>query len=184
MYLFYDIDGKIIATCSAKSSDEKLTYIPEGLIALYIDDIEYTNVKNNCPDYLIIDGEPVYTPIPESLKLLPLQEGKIEEINLKCNLEIIGGFDSSVLGESHHYKFDMEYQANMNQQMGLISLDPTIEFIPWPTSSGVLIHTKSQFIQLLKEASDFKSNKLFRYFDLKAQILAMTTIEQVKEVVW
>ena len=184
MYLFYDSNGRIASSIGALAPEE-LTYIPTGYTALYLDDNEYLDIKNNYTNYTIIDGMPQYTPIPDSVRLPYTQEAKIEEINIACNLEILNGFDSSVLGgESHHYKFDMEYQANMNQQMGILSLDPTIELIPWPTSIGVIVHTKPQFIQLLKDANDFKSSRLFRYFDMKSQIMNAETTDEVKLINW
>ena len=186
MYLFYDQNGKILHYSGARSPENKLTSIPEGTTPLYLDDEEYPDVKEKYSYYTIENNIPAYfTYVPDSVRLPSMQQAKIEEINLACNLEILGGFESSVLGgEHHHYKFDMEYQANMNQQMGLLSLDPTIELIPWPTSSGVLIHTKSQFVQLLKDASDFKSSKLFRYFDMKEQIMNAETTDEVKLINW
>jgi len=184
MYLFYDLSGRIISSSTSSSSNDKITYIPEGLTVLYIDDNQHQDIIKNTPNYTIVDGFPIYTPISDLEKLPFIQQAKIEEINIACNKEILGGFDSLILGESNHYKFDMEYQANMNQQMGILSLDQTIEFIPWPTSSGVAIHTKTQFIQLLKEASDFKSSKLFRYFDLKQQIMNCQNTYDVGLINW
>jgi len=184
MYLFYDSNGRIASSIGAVAPEE-LTYIPVGYTALYLDDNEYPDIKNNYTNYTIINDVPMHTPIPDSVKLPYTQEAKIEEINLACNLEILNGFVSSCTGIEYGYKFDLEYQANLNQQMGMLSLDSAICEIPWPTkNAGVIIHQRSQFIQLLKDASDFKSSRLFRYFDMKEQIINCLTTDEVKLINW
>jgi len=185
MYVFYNSNGKIIGRIGADSPNDKLTYTPHESKALYFDDNEYSELARNSSYYTIVDNIPVYTPIPDEIKLLPLQQSKIEEINLACNQEILGNFFSSCTGTEHTYKFDMEYQANLNQQMGMLNIDETILSIPWPTvDNGIVIHNRSQFIDLLKDASDFKTSKLYRYFDLKAQVMNCQHTDEVKLIQW
>jgi len=183
MYLFYNSEGDIVITKWATKPIDNLV-IDKGLKALYIDDIEHQDIIKDYPNYKVIDDWPVYNPIPDNVKLPFVQESKIQEINSLCNLEILDGFESSTLGGSHHYKFDMEYQANFSEQAYLISLGLTADIIMWPTNDGVLPHTKIQFLQLLRDAGDFKSGKLFRYFSLKELIMSATTTDEVKNINW
>ena len=185
MYLFYDFNGIIRSSKGASNANENIL-TQDGLFALYLDDNNSNNkeVINNYPNYKIVNGVPIYNPILDSVKLLPLQLSKIQEINSLCNLEILDGFESSTLGGSHHYKFDMEYQSNFSEQAYLISLGLTADIIMWPTNDGVLPHTKIQFLQLLRDAGDFKSGKLFRYFSLKELIMSATTTDEVKNINW
>jgi len=113
------------------------------------------------------------------------KEVKILELNTACNQTILGGFVSDCTDEEHFYKFDMEYQGNFAQQGVMLSLDPTIATVIWPTSdSGVLPHSREEFIQLCKDAQDWKATNIYRYFGLKAHVEACTEISQVSEFVW
>ena len=187
MFLFYNDNGKIRGACGAGSPNDELTYIPEGTTSLYCDDNEYPDIGNNLSDYTIQNNILVYTPIPDIIKLPPLQEAKIEEINIACNKEILDGFDSNILGDEsnfHHYKFDMEYQANFSEMANILNIDDTITEINWPVDGFMVIHTKQQFISLLKEARDHKSGKLERYFDLKEQIMNCQSTDEVGLINW
>lgn len=114
-----------------------------------------------------------------------VKEQKILELNTACNQEILNGFPSSCTGIEHQYKFDMEYQGNFAQQGVMLSLDATLETVPWPTSdAGMIVHTREQFIQLCKDAQAWKATNLYRYFGLKAQVEACETIEAVEAFVW
>ena len=186
MYVFYDSDGKIPYCVGAISPEVKLTSIPEGTTPLYLDDEEYPDVKEKYSYYTIENNIPAYfTYVPDSVRLPSMQQAKIEEINLACNLEILNGFKSSASGEEHSYKFDEEYQRNFGLMIGAISVDPSLDSIPWPTKNiGIVNHTRSEFIQLYLDGKLFMESKLYRYFSLKEQILAMTSIEQIKAIVW
>jgi hypothetical protein len=119
------------------------------------------------------------------IALQEIKENKIIELNTLCNQEILGGFPSSATGTEHQYKFDMEYQGNFSQQGVMLTLDPTIETVMWPTSdAGVIPHTREQFIQLCKDAQNWKGTNIYRYFAMKAQIEATTTPEEVALFVW
>ncbi len=113
------------------------------------------------------------------------KDAKILELNTLCNQLILGGFISDATGTEHQYKFDMEYQGNFSQQGVMLSLDPTAAAVPWPTrDAGVLVHTREQFIQLCKDAQEWKATNTYRYFDLKAQIQAAGTIDLVNLFTW
>lgn len=169
--------------------NEQLAYIPEILLT-------QLEVAYEC--VITIDAEGVATTISVTksieqwrqenqpiLTLPEVQQQKILELNTSCNQTILGGFPSSCSGVEHQYKFDMEYQGNITQQGVMLTLDPTITVVMWPTSdTGVLPHTREQFIQLCKEAQDWKGTNIYRYFGLKAQVEACTEIEEVEALVW
>ena len=154
MYVLKDSAGKIIAYCNTDSPDN----MPEGATVSIIDD---------------------------SVKLPRMQESKIEEINTACNLEILSGFSSSATGEEHLYKFDYEYQGNFDKKLGILSMVPTIQTVDWPTKdSGVLTHTREQFLQVCLEGQSWIESNLFRYFRMKAEIEGMQSIDEVTSVKW
>jgi len=124
---------------------------------------------------------------PALPSLEDIQQQKILELNTACNQDILNGFSSSCTGIEHQYKFDEEYQGNFSKKMGLLSLVPTIQLVDWPTKDmGVVRHTREQFIQLAVDGQTHMETKLFRYFGMKAQILAptITTVEQIEAFVW
>jgi hypothetical protein len=134
--------------------------------------------------YQYIDNNVVYNANPV-ISLDKVKENKILELNTACNQSILNGFPSSCTGIEHHYKFDMEYQGNITQQGVMLTLDPTITVVPWPTSdAGVIAHTKDQFIELCKEAQNWKGANIYRYFGLKAQVEACTEIEDAEAFMW
>jgi len=119
--------------------------------------------------------------------LSEIQQQKILELNIACNQDILNGFPSFCTGVEHQYNFDLEYQANMNQRATMFLLKPTMVETWWPTKDmGVITHTREQFVQLCEDAERTKDEKIFRYFEMKAQILAptITTAEQVETFVW
>jgi len=113
------------------------------------------------------------------------KEQKILELNTDCNQLILNGFPSTCTGVEHQYKFDMEYQANFSQQGVMVALDPTMTSVLWPTSdAGVLSHTREQFIQLCNDAQTWKSTNTYRYFELKAQVMSLDSIDAINLVAW
>jgi len=112
------------------------------------------------------------------------QQQKILELNTACNQDILNGFSSSCAGVEHQYKFDLEYQANMNQKATMFLLTNATE-TKWPTKdAGVVIHGREQFIQLCVDAETIKEDKIYRYFVMKAQVEACAEIEDVEAFVW
>ena len=124
-------------------------------------------------------------PVAVPITLLDYQQNKIYELNVACNDAILGGFTSTATGVSHQYKFDMEYQANLNQELTMALADLSIATVNWPTKdAGVLVHNRLQFIQLCKDSKTFKETNIYRYFGLKAQVMSSTTITQVSAFIW
>jgi len=145
-------------------------------------------VTSEGEQYVDLTPEEIAQREAEYLASLPtleqVKEQKILELNTACNQDILNGFPSSCTGVEHQYKFDMEYQGNFAQQGVMLSLDPTIDTVPWPTSdAGMVVHTREQFIQLCKDAQTWKGTNLYRYFDLKEQVEACTEISQVEAFV-
>jgi len=147
--------------------------VPEGLYFPKWDFVELKWVEGK-----IFDPE---------VELQNAKENKILELNAQCNQMILGGFSSNCIDgiTNHQYKFDEEYQRNFGLAIGAISISPEIIEIPWPTiNSGILVHNRSQFIQLYLDGKAFMEGNLYRYFGMKAQVLECTEISQVNEFVW
>jgi len=172
MYLFYDLSGRIISSSTSSSPNDKLTYIPDGLTALYLDDNQHQDIIYNTPNYTIIDAFPVYTPISDLEKLPFIQQAKIDELNLACNQDILCGFKSSCTGIEHQYKFTEEWQTNLNRQMNSLIIDDLVDSIEWNTvDAGVINHTRRQFITLYQDSKTFIDSKISNYYNMKQQVM-------------
>lgn len=150
----------------------------------------YNSIGKIPCSFVEVDGEIVSIEYIEPfvdliVELQNAKVAKIIELNTACNQTILNGFSSTCMGTEHQYKFDMEYQGNITQQGVMLTLDPTIETVIWPTSdAGVIPHTREQFIQLCKDAQNWKATNIYRYFELKAQVEACTVIADVEAFVW
>ena len=192
MYLFYDSNGNITSFCggdSIEGKDDEISYIPEGTTALYLDDTEYEHLKNNKLNYKIRDRIPIYTPLSESdilINLNDIKKSKIEEINSKCNLEIVGGFHSNCTTTiEHKFKFDLEWQANLNRQMNMLMLDLTIKSVEWNTIDiGWITLSREEFIVLYQDSNRFIESKLSRCKKLNEQIMNAKTSTEIKLINW
>jgi hypothetical protein len=111
---------------------------------------------------------------------------KIAELNQMCNQTILAGFTSSALGQEYHYPFDGEAQANLTGALALLNADPTLTTVEFKVlETGKLVdHTRDQFLQVCKDAFAFKNSMIKKYHDLKDQVEAATTIEEVNAIVW
>jgi hypothetical protein len=185
MYVFHDSAGKILGAVWADSPKVELTKIPDGTTALYLDDRVHGDVLSNLGEYTIQNGQPVFTPIPDAVKLADAQAAKIGELDAKCNETILAGFTSSALGSAHDYDFDYEAQQNLSGMLSLFNADATIADVTWKTKdAGPLTHTKEQFLQLYKDGFAHKNGHIAHYWTLKAQVQAATTVSAVQEIVW
>jgi len=184
MHVFYNYEGRI-KCIDYPSSDEYLRNIPCGTNVLYFDDTEYSYLIGKSNNYKIINELPIYDPITDSSILLEEQESKIEEINLSCNLEIVGGFESICTTIKHKYKFDLEWQANLNRQMNIFMFDSTIESVEWNTIDvGWVTLSRQEFITLYQDSNRFIESKLNKYKELKEQVINCLTTDEVKLINW
>jgi len=183
--IFYNSDGKIQHLSYPSSLEDKIQYIPHGTTHLYLDDNQYSYLFKKAFDYTIQDNIPIYTPVSDLIKLLPEQNQKVEYIKKQCNLDILYGFESSCTGEVHQYKYNLEYQANFNEQANILTLDSTITEIPWNTKdAGVINHSRDEFIILLKDANNFKTSKMNDYHSMKSTISNAKTTKEIIDLKW
>ncbi|USK72728.1 DUF4376 domain-containing protein [Peribacillus asahii] len=101
---------------------------------------------------------------------------------MTCEEEILKPFTAT---NGHVYAFEMKDQINFNQQLSLITLDESITEIIWKTEdSGVLVHTRDEFIQVVANAETHKRSNITKYWTLKAQVQSATTIEGIEAITW
>lgn len=160
----------------------------EGFIGWEYDEIQYGKdeyIENLTEKKTVQQYLNLLPPVENPITLDDYKQNKIYEVNRDCNNFILSGFNSSCLGENHSYKFDMEYQSNFALTIGAVSVSPDILEIPWPTiDQGILVHSQPQFIQLYLDGKAFMESNLYKYFGMKAQILVMTSLEEINNMVW
>lgn len=116
---------------------------------------------------------------------------KKQELSDSCNNEIMAGFISTIkFNEPKLYEMQLENQLNMmgrmndlvlNEKMGLPA-PITIQY--YPKGESCSDYTITEFMQLCKEATNFKIERINKYKALSQQIDAATTIEEVNSIIW
>lgn len=111
-----------------------------------------------------------------------LRKDKIKELNKACNADILNGFTAT---NGHTYEFTMLDQTNLDQQHGFLLRKTDVLTVDWNTiDSGEITHTREEFFQVCDEASDFKWQKVFRYRDLKNQVLLAIDEGEIGAIIW
>lgn len=156
--------------------DFVVTQNPDGTLSL-----TSWNVKDS-------NGVPIPQPVQSDLDswaLSAAKQMKIAELNAACENAIYAGFSSSATGTSHQYAFTLLDQQNMNETATAMLQDSTFTSVSWKTEdAGEVSHTAAQFQQLCKDARVFKLTNITKYRQLKANVLAATTVDAVKAITW
>lgn len=106
-------------------------------------------------------------------------------LSSQCNEAIKAGFASSVLGSAHTYPSDEEAQRNFHSELDRINLDSTYTEIYFKTlDSGYMAHTIDQFKQVFVDGHTFGRSQIAHLNDLKAQVDAATTKDEVEAIQW
>ncbi|CAI6330587.1 DUF4376 domain-containing protein [Bacillus subtilis] len=97
-----------------------------------------------------------------------------------CEEEIIKGFTAS---NGHAYRTNRDDQVNMIGQKDILDDTNTDEPIKWKTEdAGWIDHTKDEWLQVYKEAFDFKKSTLLKYATLKDRVNNATTHDEILKI--
>ena len=103
---------------------------------------------------------------------------KEDQLNHLCNVAILGTFNGH---NGHTYSFDMEAQANFNQQFTDLLIDTTIATIDWKTKdAGVVTHTRDEFMALRTDIKNHKLSNIQKYWTLENKLMD-TAITKTKD---
>jgi Domain of unknown function (DUF4376) len=115
----------------------------------------------------------------EALELQKVQNNKIEELNVACNKAILTSFEYN----GNVIPFGETDQANLNQQLTLLLLDPALDSVVWKTeNNGIKQFTREQFIEACKAGESHKRNNISHYWQLKAYVEGLTSVEEVQAI--
>jgi hypothetical protein len=124
----------------------------------------------------------LYSQVTDEYILEHHKKLKISILSEQCELSIVNGFEAS---NGHHYRTNRDDQINMIGQKDALMADPTITVVPWKTEdAGYINHTREEWLQVYKEAFEHKKSQLFKYNDLKQQVLNATTHEEIVAINW
>jgi hypothetical protein len=187
MIAYIDSNGKIVGGCWADSPDHinTITRIPDGCTAVYIDDTQYPDVWANMGEYTVQNGVPVHTPIPDDVKLANAKQAKIAELRLALT-NAIATFQSSALGTPHTYLADEKSMTLLAAEYAYVkSPEYDGQPTPWYTvEQGRVPHTGAQIAQVFVDGRANVKAQYAHYDDLKAQVNAATTVDQVNAIKW
>lgn len=150
-------------------------YIPENCVKGWGQDEVFYK-----PRYDFNKGKWVES-LPISEIIAPQREGKVNQINLECQAKIRKGF---YFGEDFLGFSDTD-QANFNQQLSLLLLDPSIDSVIWKTeNNGIKKYSREEFIQACKTGEVHKRYSIAHYWRLKEYILthSFSTLEEFNSI--
>lgn len=108
---------------------------------------------------------------------------KIEELTTKCDKSIDNGFISQING--HHYRTTADDQLNFFGQKDELTEDETITIVMWKTEdAGYIEHTRENWLAIFQEGRQHKKAQLFKLDQLRQQVNACTTKEEVEAIAW
>lgn len=117
-----------------------------------------------------------------------VKAAQITKITRECEAAIVGGFESSALGQPHVYPCKATDQSNLQASVSAARQRPNQPFPFWcQTPSGewtYAAHTADQITQVGMDAYDATLAKLQRKGELEARINAALSIDEVKAVTW
>ena len=158
--------------------DVKSGRMPWELGDKFIEKIsDYQNLKQLPPDV-----------VEETSTLEALKERQIQILSNSCNKTILEGFTSSALKSVYHYDGRLESQTNL---IGALALAHQTEEPVTITCTEIETgskqprpHTAEQIEQVFADGCTFKTSKIAKYHELKAQVLAATSKEAVMTITW
>lgn len=110
---------------------------------------------------------------------------KKSELDNQCDLAIMGGFTSSVLGEPHQYQSMVIDEIWFNSTINRFSVDPNFTTVNYKTiDAGYLPHTKEQFFRVFIDGHNYGDSQISKLNGLKAQVEAATTKEELDAIEW
>lgn len=140
---------------------------------------DYQNLKQQTPDIDVVE---------EASTLEAIKERQIQVLSNSCNKTILEGFTSSALKSVYHYDGSLESQTNLIGALALAhQTEEPVTLTCTPIETGnkqPRPHTLQQIEQVFADGCTFKTSKIAKYHELKAQVLAATSKEAVTAITW
>ncbi|SDI16379.1 protein of unknown function [Alteribacillus persepolensis] len=140
-------------------------------------------IKRNYPFFELVveNGEVIDVELTEK-SIEPAKEEKIKELSSQCQQTIINGFIAS---NGNGYRLTTEDQLNMQGQKDELKDDETITEVDWMTINDENVtHSREEWLTVYKEAFRHKKECIFKNKQLRDQVKAATTKEEVEAITW
>ncbi|MFE4029135.1 hypothetical protein ACFX4N_23560 [Priestia sp. YIM B13551] len=99
-----------------------------------------------------------------------------------CEEKILEGFTAS---NGHFYRTNRDDQINFIGQKDLLVANESLTTVPWKTEDvGYIVHTRDEWLQIYNEAFSHKQAQLFKYDNLKKQVMAATDHVALSTIKW
>ncbi len=165
-------------------------YLPEVFKALELNGSFEVITPNIVLNIVASENKPAPTKeqILEKLKEITLKMKKQElekQINGICKNKILEGFRSSALGDLHAYDLALEDQANL-QAVVFAGIDSAFRCAEVGSNGEVGFktykkHTKSQLLQIAKDALKYKQEIIVFYGREKERLNAINSLEALEK---
>lgn len=127
----------------------------------------------------------VYEPV---IDLKAAINSKLSEINELADTELLQGFNSSALGEEHHYRNDDKFPQWYRDNMAVQNSAARSDIVSWLTTSGdgweMIDHTAEQFDQVFADLIAFEQPIEYKRLSLLEQAKGCETKEQLDNIQW
>lgn len=118
-------------------------------------------------------------------EIVYLRGQKKNELSVKCDGALAGGFTSSALGVAHTYPSHDKAQQNFNTEMQRFLSDATYTSCKFFTEdAGYLEHTKDQFFKAFADGHDFGNAQWDKLFNLYTQVDAAQSQTDLDAITW
>ena len=175
----YVPDVVTATSTSLIGANSSMTGIDESLASVIVTDAVIENLFDS-------EGNMLEVTMSDELidAALPFRKKeKVEQLNMLCEQSILAGFHSETTG--HFYAFGERDQLNFTQQMILMMNRPDIQEVLWKAEdAGPIQHSREEFLAVVAEAEAHKRSKMQRYWELKAQVQAAKTNEEIDAITW
>ncbi|MES9681797.1 hypothetical protein ABWK22_02530 [Gottfriedia acidiceleris] len=158
-----------------------LTSMEEKLIEVGFDMMD-TREKNLLISVIANNEGLSYNLIDDQYILDYHKKLKSDQLSLTCDETIIKGFEAS---NGHFYRTNRDDQVNMIGQKDELMADPEMTEVFWKTEdAGYIKHPKDEWLTIYTEAFAHKKKQLYKYNNLKQQVLLSTEHGQIVNVNW
>lgn len=141
-----------------------------------------TAEKNNLIAIIAYEKEMAYNDITDDYIIDYHKNLKLSKLSEECESNILKGFTSS---NGHVYRTNIDDQINMIVQRDILNYNPEIETVMWKTDDeGYIEHTREEWFQIYNEAFEHKQNQLFKYEQLKQQVINAKTHDEILAIKW
>lgn len=164
---------------AVEHSDEAVAeFLEQGYVLVCDDDFQKLIGNAGKPYSIAMDGTVYETP-PYVPALEEVQEQKIAWLKAKRDEEEVQPIEYN----GNRYDYDDKARDRINA--AIIALDISGQSIEWTTADNTNVAVTAQDLRNIIAAVALRSNDLHvKYRELKEQVLACSTAEEVAEIVW